>query len=313
MQLTFSEVDYQQKKRKTRREKFFEQMDSLIPWKRLEKKIARHYPKAGRGRRPYDLSTMLRVHCMQLFYNLSDPGMEDALYEIESMRVFAGLSLSRPIPDETTILNFRRLLEQHELGDVILKEVNHYLEQQGLLLKEGTIMDASIISAPTSTKNQRGERDPEMHQTKKGNQWFFGMKLHIGVDDISGVIHSLKTSPANVHDLNEAGKLLHGKEQLCWGDAGYQGAEKREELNALGATWMIAERPGKRKTMSELQLKAERLKASVCARVEHPFRRIKQQFGYGKVRYRGLAKNTNRLNVLAAFTNLLTCKQYLMA
>ena len=313
MQLTFSEVEYQLKKRKTRREKFLEQMDSLIPWKRLEKKIARHYPKAGRGRRPYDLSTMLRVHCMQLFYNLSDPEMEDALYEIESMRVFAGLSLSRPIPDETTILNFRRLLEQHELGDVILKEVNHYLEQQGLLLKEGTIMDASIISAPTSTKNQRGERDPEMHQTKKGNQWFFGMKLHIGVDDISGVIHSLKTSPANVHDLNEAGKLLHGKEQLCWGDAGYQGAEKREELNALGATWMIAERPGKRKTMSELQLKAERLKASVCARVEHPFRRIKQQFGYGKVRYRGLAKNTNRLNVLAAFTNLLTCKQYLMA
>lgn len=313
MQLTFAEVEFQHKKHKTRREKFLEQMDLLIPWGCLESRIEPFYPKAGRGRHPYPLAAMLRVHCMQLFYNLSDPGMEDALYEIESMRVFAGLSLSRPIPDETTILNFRRLLETHRLGDAILKEVNQHLQAQGLLLREGTIMDASIISAPTSTKNQAKERDPEMHQTKKGKQYYFGMKLHIGVDDVSGVIHSLETTAANEHDLNAVENLLHGEEQLCWGDAGYQGAEKREELKDRDVTWMIAARPGKRKTMGELQLKAERMKASVRAKVEHPFRRIKQQFGYGRVRYRGLAKNRNRLNVLAAFSNLLTCRKYLMA
>jgi IS5 family transposase len=185
MQLTFAEAEYQNKKRRTRRELFLEKMEALIPWERLEKRIAPFYPKAGKGRRPYPLTTMLRVHCMQLFYNLSDPGMEDALYEIESMRVFAGLSLSRAIPDETTILNFRRLLQQHHLGGLILKEVNQHLEAQGLLLKEGTIMDASIITAPSSTKNEAGTRDSEMHQTRKGNQYYFGMKLHIGVDDIS--------------------------------------------------------------------------------------------------------------------------------
>lgn len=313
MQLTFAEAEYQLKKRKTRREQFLEQMDVLIPWQRLEKRIKPLYPKAGRGRQPYPLSTMLRVHCMQLFYNLSDPGMEDALYEIESMRVFAGLSLSRAIPDETTILNFRRLLEKHYLGEKILREVNQHLEAHGLLLKEGTIVDASIISAPSSTKNRTGKRDPEMHQTKKGNQYFFGMKLHIGVDDVSGVIHSLKTTAANRHDLTEAVNLLHGEEQLCWGDAGYQGAENRADLKDRDVAWMIAARPGKRKTMNALQLKAERTKAGVRAKVEHPFRWIKQQFGYSKVRYRGLAKNTNRLNVLAAFANLLTCRKALMA
>ncbi len=177
MQLTFAEVEYQNKKRKTRREPFLEKMDALIPWRRIEKRIAPFYPKAGKGRQPYPLATMLRVHCMQLFYNLSDPGMEDALYEIESMRVFAGLSLSRAIPDETTILNFRRLLEQHHLGGLILKEVNRHLESHGLLLKEGTIMDASIITAPSSTKNSASTRAPEMHQTKEGKQYYFGMKL----------------------------------------------------------------------------------------------------------------------------------------
>ena len=313
MQLTFAEAEFQNKKRKTRREKFLEQMEVLIPWNRLQALIAPHYPKAGKGRRPYPLPTMLRVHCLQLFYNLSDPAMEDALYEIESMRVFSGLSLTKAIPDETTILNFRRLLETHQLGGAILQEVNGHLEAQGLLLREGTIMDASIISAPSSTKNQAKERDPEMHQTKKGNQYFFGMTLHIGVDDVHGVIHSLSTTAANVHDLNEAHNLLHGDEQLCWADAGYQGAEKRAELKDGEATWMIAERPGKRKTMSDQKLKAERMKASVRAKVEHPFRRIKQQFGYSKVRYRGLVKNTNRLNILAAFTNLLVCRKYLMA
>ena len=310
-QLSFSEAEYHHKKRKTRRETFLEQMDTLIPWKRLEKKIARYYPKPGNGRRPYPLRVMLRVHCMQLFYNLSDPAMEDALYEIESMRRFAGLRLSGPLPDETTILKFRHLLEQHQLGKVILKEVNRHLEKEGLLLREGTIVDATIIAAPTSTKNRSGERDPQMHQTKKGNEWHFGMKMHIGVDETFGVIHSLETTPANTHDITQTEHLLHGEEETCWGDAGYQGVEKREEFADKEIEWFIAVRPGKRKQMTGLALKLEQIKASMRAKVEHPFRRIKQQFGYSKVRYRGLAKNNNRLQVLAAFSNLLAVKSML--
>lgn len=312
-QMTFSEAEFHHKKRKTRREKFLDQMETLIPWQRIERKIDRHYPKPGKGRKPYPLSTMLRVHCMQLFYNLSDPAMEDALYEIESMRKFAGLSLSGSLPDETTILKFRHLLEKHELGKEILNEVNRHLEKKGLLLREGTIVDATIISAPTSTKNKASQRDPEMHQTKKGNEWHFGMKMHIGVDETFGVIHSMTTTSANTHDITQTEHLLHGKEDTCWGDAGYLGAEKREELIEKAIDWQIAARPGKRKQMSKMALSVEKIKASIRAKVEHPFRRIKQQFGYTKVRYRGLKKNHNRLQVLAAFSNLLTCKNRLLA
>ena len=312
-QLSFSEAEYNHKKRKTRREKFLDQMEELIPWKRLEGKIRKYYPQPGNGRRPYELSTMLRVHCMQLFYNLSDPAMEDALYEIESMRRFAGLSLTKPIPDETTILNFRHLLEKHGLGKVLLKEVNKHLENKGLLLREGTIVDATIISAPSSTKNKEGKRDPEMHQTKKGNEWHFGMKMHIGVDDALGVIHSMSTTAANEHDVTQAKQLLHGDESRFWGDAGYQGIHKRPEFEGHDLSWNIAARPGQRRKLGELFDLLERRKAQVRAKVEHPFRRIKQQFGYSKVRYKGLGKNTNRLYILAAFTNLLTCKKYLMA
>lgn len=309
-QLTFAEAEYNTKKRKTRREKFLEQMDALIPWKQLERKIQCHYPKNGQGRQPYPLSVMLRVHCMQLFYNLSDPAMEDSLYEIESMRRFAGLSLSGPIPDETTILKFRHLLEQHKLGEALFKEVNRYLGKQGLILKEGSIVDATIIEAPTSTKNEDGERDPEMHQTKKGNEWHFGMKMHIGVDDTLGVVHSLTTTAANAHDITQVSALLHGKENTVWGDAGYRGAEKRTDVK--GIDWLISQRPGIRKTLKGIAAKAEKAKAQVRAKVEHVFLKIKQQFGYAKVRYRGLAKNTNRLYVLAGFSNLLTCKKYLL-
>src|SRR5680860_982488 len=221
-QITFSEAEYKNKKRKTRREIFLERMDKLIPWNQLEKKVAHYYPKGQNGRPPYPLSSMLRVHCMQLFYNLSDPAMEDALYEIESMRCFAGLKLDR-LPDETTILKFRHFLERHGLGKVLFKEVNKHLEKNGLMLREGSIVDASIISAPSSTKNESGQRDPEMHQTRKGNQWYFGMKIHIGVDDTLGLIHSIDTTAANVHDIVPAGNLLHGDEQRVFGDAGYLG------------------------------------------------------------------------------------------
>ncbi len=315
-QLTFAEAEYENKKHKTRRELFLERMEGLIPWKRLEKKIIRYYAKAGpQGGRPaYPLPTMLRVHCLQLFYNLSDPGLEDALYEVESMRRFAGLKLDR-IPDETTILNFRRLLERHNLAAKLFKEINQTLAEQGLMLKEGTIVDASILSAPSSTKNASGERDPEMHQTKKGNAWHFGMKVHVGVDDTLGLIHSLETTPANEADINVADKLLHGEEKVVWADAGYQGIERREEHQDPRVDWRIAMRPGKRAALPKRSPlhKIEKNKASMRAKVEHVFQRIKQMFGYAKVRYRGLAKNTSRLYLLAGFTNLLRAEPYMLA
>jgi IS5 family transposase len=312
-QLTFAEAEYTAKKRKTRREIFLERMDRLIPWKKLERKLINQYPKGSNGRPPYPLQTMLRVHCLQLFYNLSDPAMEDALYEIESMRRFAHLRLSERIPDETTILNFRHFLERHKLDKRIFEIVNCHLSDAGLVLKEGTIIDASIIEAPSSTKNNENARDPEMHQTKKGNQWHFGMKMHIGTDDILGLIHSIETTSANVHDISVADKLLHGKEDSVWGDAGYLGIEKREEHAARDVEWNIAMRPGSRAKFPKRspENRIERIKASVRAKVEHPFLFIKRIFGYSKVRYRGLAKNTGRLHVLAAFTNLLIAEKFL--
>ncbi len=312
-QLTFAEAEYEHKKRKTRREVFLERMETLLPWAKLERKLAKHYPKGKNGRPPYPLPVMLRVHCMQLFYNLSDPAMEDALYEIESMRRFAGLRLSDRLPDETTILNFRHFLERHTLGKVVFDTVNQHLSSQGLILREGSIVDATIIAAPSSTKNERGERDPDMHQTKKGNQWHFGMKMHIGVDDSLGLIHSIATTSAEVHDLSIADKLLHGKEKRVWGDAGYLGIEKRKEHQQRKVTWQIAMRPGKRAHLPEASplSQAERIKASVRAKVEHPFFYIKRIFGYDKVRYRGLDKNTSRLHILAAFSNLLMARRYM--
>jgi len=313
-QLTFAEAEYENKKRKTRREEFLERMDALIPWRALEKKIAKHYPKSENGRPPYPLSVMLKVHCLQLFYNLSDPAMEDALYEIESMRRFAGLRLSDRLPDETTILNFRHLLEKHRLGEKLFHEVNRHLSAQGLMLREGSIVDATIIAAPSSTKNEQGERDPEMHQTRKGNQWFFGMKLHIGVDDALGLIHSVATTPANEHDVTVTDQLLHGEEKRVWGDAGYAGVDKRPEHADRPVDWHIAMRPGQRKKLDpeSEEAKAEKAKASVRAKVEHPFFFIKQVFKYTKLRYKGLAKNSCRLHLLAAFSNLLIGRKYLM-
>ncbi len=314
-QPTFADLEYQGKKRKIRREVFLERMDGLIPWQLLEDRIRPFYPTAGRGRHPYPLSTMLRTHCVQLFYNLSDPGMEDLLYESEPVRRFAGLKLSAPLPDETTILNFRHLLEKNNLGQGLLKEINAHLESQGLKLREGTIVDATIIEAPSSTKNRAGERDPEMHQTKKGNQWHFGMKAHIGVDADTGIVHSMSATAANVHDVTETHNLLHGGETVVWGDAGYQGVHKKEENLGLGVEWRVAMRPGQRRKLepeSEEAL-AEQVKASVRAKVEHPFLRLKRLFGYAKVRYRGLTKNAERLALLFGLGNLLTAEGRLAA
>lgn len=290
-------------------------MESLIPWQRLETRIESFYPKNGRGRQPYPLMVMLRIHCMQLFYNLSDPAMEDALYEIESMRNFAGLTLSDRIPDETTILNFRHLLEKHQLGRKLFEEINGYLKEKGMLLREGTIVDATIISAPSSTKNKGKARDPEMHQAKKGNQWHFGMKMHIGTDDVLGLIHSVDTSAANAHDITATGRVLHGEESRVWGDSGYTGAEKREELKDREVEWHIAMKPSKQRNLPgrDSVRRVEKIKAQIRAKVEHPFLYIKRIFGYSKVRYRGLAKNTERLCLLAGFTNLLIGRKYLPA
>lgn len=313
-QLSFSDAEGQARKRKvTRRETFLTQMDTLLPWKELEKPIARCYSKSLRGRKPYPLSVMLRIHCMQLFYNLSDPAMEDTLYEVQSMRQFAGITIDT-VPDETTILNFRHLLEQHHLGEKLFRKINQHLEKKGLSFKEGTIMDATLIEAPSATKNQSGQRDPEMHQTKKGNEWHFGMKMHIGVDDTLGLIHSLSTTAANCHDVVASAELLHGQERRVFGDAGYLGIAKRPEHQHRAIDWYINRRPGQRRQLpaQSPERKMEQAMSGIRSKVEHCFATIKGQFHYRKVRYRGLNKNTNRLFLLAGFTNLLRVKKLLM-
>lgn len=318
-QLSFSEAEYRGKRKQTRREKFLLEMEQAIPWKRLERLIKPAYPKAGKGRQPYPLQTMLRIHCLQQWYNLSDPAMEESLYEIASMRQFAHLSLTRgSIPDETTILKFRHLLERHKLTAKILGEVSAYLQERGLLLRQGTIVDATIIEAPSSTKNKEKRRDPEMHQTKKGNQWHFGMKAHIGVDACSGLVHSVETTAANVHDLTPSHLLVHGDEQFVFADAGYTGIEKREEHKNRSVTWHVAQRPGKIRALggglqAQIRKKIEYHKAGIRAKVEHPFRVIKRQFGFTKARYRGIAKNGSQLNMLFALSNLYQSRKQLMA
>jgi len=315
-QISFADAEYAGKRKKTRREMFLEEMELVVPWKVLLKIIEPHYPVAGRGRRPYALESMLRVHLMQNWFALSDPAMEEALYEIASLRSFARLSLNEPIPDETTILNFRHLLEANDLADDILRAINALLARKGLLLKQGSIVDATIIAAPSSTKNAEGERDPEMHQTKKGNQWFFGMKAHIGVDADSGLVHTVTTTAANEADVEQVADLLHGKEEQVWGDSGYRGAQTRVQRKDL--QWHIAARPsdiaklpeGRAKTKIQ---KTEHGKASVRAKVEHPFRVIKRQFGLVKVRFRGLAKNTAHVVTLFALSNLWMARKQLIA
>ena len=233
-------------------------MDRLVPWAELGGRIAPVYPQRGRGRRPYPLRVMLRIHCLQLWFNLSDPGMEQELYDSRSMLEFAGLSLAEPIPDETTILHFRHLLERHQLGTALFATINAHLAARGLQVREGTIVDSTIISAPSSTKNQARARDPEMHQTRKGRQWFFGMKLHIGTDARTGLVHSVHTTAAHVSDVTEAHRLLHGGETAAWGDAGYQGAEKRPEHAGVGVRWRVAMRPGLRRQLAPGQRDAAR-------------------------------------------------------
>ena len=293
-QLTFAtQPSFEKFARKSRREEFLSTMQAVLPWAELEARIAPHDPKAGKGRHPVGLSVMLRIYFLQHWFALSDPGAEDALYESPVLRGFAGIDLGRaPASDETTILNFCHLLEAHDLCGEMLDVVNHHLASKGLRISTGTIVDATIIAAPSSTKNQKKERDPELHQTKKGNQYYFGAKAHIGVDSNSGMVHSVCTSAASVHDKHMLADLLHGDEKKVWGDGGYQGQTEVIREAAPAAQDMTCRRVKKNKDeVDEAKKKKNRTKSRVRAKVEWPFRVLKRVFGYTKVRYRGLVKN----------------------
>ena len=317
MQASFSALEYANKKKTTRRDRFLNEMQAIIPWAELIAVIGPFYPAGeGRGRPPVGLERMLRMYIAQQCFGLSDEGMEDAIYDSQAIRGFVGIDLNREAaPDATTLLKFRRMLEIHQLTSGIFNTINRLLQQKGLLLKEGSIVDATLIAAPTSTKNSKGERDPDMHSTRKGNQWYFGMKAHIGVDAESGIVHTLVTTAANVHDVTQAHALLHGEEKIVFGDAGYQGCDQRTENRATETEWQIALRPGKRKVLAgtaqgRILKRIEHIKASVRAKVEHPFHLIKNIFGLKKVRYKGLFRNTAQLCTLFGLANLLIAKRY---
>ena len=304
--------------KRTRKREFLDEMQRVVPWAELIALIEPHYPKGKTGRPPMGIATMLRIHFLQQWFGLSDPAMEEALHDVPLYREFADLEgPMRRLPDESTILRFRHLLEKHGLAAPMLATVNRVLQERGLSLETGTVVDATLIAAPSSTKNSTGERDPEMRQTKKGNNYYFGMKAHIGADADSGLVHTVICTPANTSDVTQAEALLHGEEEIAFGDAGYQGAHKRPE--ATMKNWLVAMRPGKRRKLDPsnprdaIVNEIERLKASVRAKVEHPFRVIKRQFGFTKVRYRGLAKNTAQLTTLFALSNLWMARRKLMA
>jgi transposase, IS5 family len=320
-QMSLSESGFERKTKRTRKREFLDEMNLVVPWAELVSLIAPHAPAPGAkgGRPPFAVETMLRIHFLQQWFNLSDPAMEEALYDTPMFREFAGLDAGEDsLPDESTILRFRHLLEAHNLSLQILATVNATLAAKGLLLKSGTVVDATLIAAPSSTKNSSGERDPEMHQTKKGNQWHFGMKAHIGVDADSGLVHTVVGTAANVNDVTQAHALVHGEETNVLADAGYQGVDKRAETQGINVNWHVAIRPGKRKVLDKSTLKGaildqlERAKARIRAKVEHPFRVIKRQFGHVKVRYRGLAKNTAQLHTLFALSNLWMVRRTLL-
>ena len=304
--------------KRTRRREFLDEMDRVVPWSDLVAQIAPFMPEGKRGRPPFPVESLLRIHFMQQWFTLSDPAMEEALHDMPLFRDFAGLGgWDDRLPDESTILRFRHVLEKHKLAERILATVNLLLGAKGLMLRSGTVVDATLISAPSSTKNASGERDPEMRQSKKGQQWFFGMKAHIGVDADSGLVHTVRGTSGNVNDVVEANSLLHGQETDVFADAGYQGAHKRPDAKD-DVQWHVAMRPGLRKLldkadpMDALTDQVERIKASIRAKVEHPFRVIKRQFGHVKVRYRGLAKNTAQLHTLFALSNLWMARRRLL-
>jgi len=317
---TQTDAGFEQHRKATRRDVLLAEMEQVVPWDRLCALIEPYYPKerSEGGRRPIGLERMLRIHFLQQWYGLSDPAVEEALYDSAAMRRLVGIDLGREAaPDETTVCKFRHLLERHGLAQSLFSEVSKYLAEHGMKLSRGTIVDATIISAPPSTKNRDKARDREMHQTRKGNQWHFGMKAHIGVDAQIGLVHTMTATAANAADVTQMDKLLHGKESCVYADAGYTGADKRVPRKR-GRRWYIAEKRSKLKMIEDARLRElseriEHLKASVRAKVEHPFRVIKRQFGYIKVRYRGLAKNAAQVMTLFALANLWMARKRLLA
>ena len=317
-QSSFSQVEYAGKKKQTRRDKFLAEMELVVPWARLVARLRPLYPKGERGRPPIGLERMLRIYFLQQWYGLADEALEDALYDSQALRGFASIDLAaESVPDATTVLHFRHWLEQHELTKALFDEVAVMLEKRCLLMRQGTIVDATIIAAPPSTKNKQKARDPEMHQTKKGNQWHFGMKAHIGVDVASGVVHTVTGTAANEADINQTAALLHGREEAVFADAGYTGANKRPELADRDVSWNIAIKrsiiKALPKGLRDWAEPVERALSQVRAWVEHPFHIVKNLFRHKKLRYRGLFKNTAQLHTLFALANLVIIKKTLLA
>jgi transposase, IS5 family len=311
-QTTFASLAWNAKGKTTRRERFLGEMNAVIPWARLTALIEAYYPKAGDGRQPMPLERMLRIYFMQQWFNLSDPQAEDALYDMETMRRFAGIELVEDtIPDESTILRFRHLLEAHQLTQAIFAEVCTLLEERGLLLKSGTIVDATIISAPSSTKNAKEERDPEMHQTRKGKQWYFGMKFHIGATK-QGVVHSLATGPANEADITRLDELLHGQESQLYGDQAYWCEDHRQQCKHAGIDYRVNRKAKPRHKLTGHQKLINRSRSRTRARGEHPFHVVKRLWGFAKVRYRGIYKNTVRAFAAFALGNLYMLRRRLL-
>lgn len=316
-QQTFSDIEYSNRRKKTKREEFLDAMDSMIPWKHWAELIRPYYPSGKRGRPPKNIESMLRMYLMQNWFNLSDVSIEDAIYDSYAMRSFMHLDfLTEQVPDATTLLHFRHLIEDNKIGEEIFKDVKNRLDKAGLIMHGGSIVDASIISAPSSTKNKEGKRDPEMHQTKKGNQWHYGMKIHSGVDAGSGYVHTITGTAANVHDIEETSKLIREDDTVAYGDSGYSGAQKRDEIQAdehlKTVEFRTNIRPSSIKISGSYQginwdKQMENRKSSTRCKVEHPFLIVKKQFGYCKVAYRGIAKNLNRFHVLFASANLVMC------
>lgn len=311
-QRTFASIAWNGKGKVTRRERFLGEMDAVIPWSRLLRLIEPHYPKAGQGRQPLGLEKMLRIYFLQQWFNLSDPQAEDAIYDSESMRRFARVELGEEaVPDETTILRFRHLLEQHGLTQAIFDSINGLLEERRLLLRSGTIVDATIIAAPSSTKNASASRDPEMKQARKGKNWHFGMKLHIGADK-RGIVHTVRATAANVADITQLPELLHGQERELFGDQAYWKEDDREFLEEWGMRYRVNRRPTSQRPLSERWRLINRARSRTRARGEHAFRVLKQLWGFAKVRYRGLAKNLARAQTMFALANLYQVRRQLL-
>ncbi len=309
-QPSFTDVEYGQRRRVTRREKFLTMMDEVIPWQEWVELVRPVYYDKRRGRPPVPIETMLRMYLLQVWFNLSDEGIEDQVNDSYAMRQFMRLDFTRvQVPDATTLLHFRHLIEAHQLGEAMFAALNRLFEANGLVMRGGTVVDATLIAAPASTKNATGTRDPQMHQTRKGNQWYFGMKAHIGADAGTGYVHSVTVTAANVTDVEQIAKLIRADDEIVYADAGYRGVEKRAEIrddpHLSGVEFRVGISKGRLKGLHPLDRRIESRKASIRAKVEHPFLILKRDFGFTKTRYRGLVKNLNRLHIAFASANLL--------